>query len=461
MFHVKHWADQDTIAAVSTPPGQGAIGIVRVSGPQAGSLLQKFFDKGAEAASHPRRLTLGWFIDPSDARLDQVLAAFMPGPKTYTGQDMAEIQAHGGPVVLAKILEKIIAAGARLAEPGEFTWRAFMGGKLDLSQAEAVAEIVQAKTGQALKLARRRLAGRLGERVADVTKNLVDVLARVEADIDFPEDDLGLMSLEEISQIVKTAVIDPLDKILAGGLTGHLMQEGAVVVLAGRPNVGKSSLLNTLLDQDRAIVTEIPGTTRDLIEEWLDLDGLPVRLVDGAGWRQADDPIESQGVTRATSRAAQADLVLFLTDGSTPLIEQDREARSFLAEVPVIPVVNKIDLPRHTGFDPTPLFPDADWSAISALTGDGLTALRQRIVATLIQGGPDLSSVAPNLRQQLALSAARQAVAAAHDGILRKISPELAAVDLREALYHLDEITGKTVSDEVLDRIFSTFCIGK
>jgi tRNA modification GTPase len=458
---VKHWADQDTIAALSTPPGQGAIGIVRISGPEAGSLLRKFCDKGAEAVARPRRLTLGWFLDSSQLRVDQVLAAFLPGPKTYTGQDMAEIQAHGGPVVLSKILGEIIAAGARPAEPGEFTWRAFMNGKLDLSQAEAVSEIIQAKTGQALKLARRRLAGRLGEKIAALRSALVDILARVEAEIDFPEDDLSPMSAEEISQSIQTGVLDPLDGLLALGLSGHLVQEGAVVVLAGRPNVGKSSLLNTLLDQDRAIVTEIPGTTRDLIEEWLDLSGLPVRLVDGAGWRRVDDPIESQGVARATARAAQADLVLFLTDGSTPLIEQDFEARALLAPVPVIPVVNKIDLPRGPGFDPTPLFPDADWSAISALTGQGLTALRQRIVSTLIEGGPDFSAVAPNLRQHLALSAARQAVAAARDGIYRNISPELAAVDFREALFHLDEITGGTASDEVLDRIFSTFCIGK
>jgi tRNA modification GTPase len=458
---VKHWADQDTIAAVSTPPGQGAIGIVRISGPRSRDFLDKFFDKGAEAMARPRRLTLGWFVDSNQERVDRVLAAFMPGPKTYTGQDMAEIQAHGGPVVLGRILEEMIKAGARPAEPGEFTWRAFMNRKIDLAQAEAVAEVIQAKTDQALKLARRRLAGDLGELVAAVTKNLVDVLARVEADIDFPDEDLEEISLEELSRTIQAGVLDPLDQLLAGGLNGQLMQDGAVVVLAGRPNVGKSSLLNKMLDQDRAIVTEIPGTTRDLIEEWLNLDGLPVRLVDGAGWRESADVVESQGVARATARAAQADLVLFMTDGSVPLIDQDFQARSLLAQVPVIPVVNKIDLARHPKFDPAPLFAEADWSQVSALTGEGLDRLRQRIFSTLIQGGADFSTLTPNLRQHLALSAAREAVAAARAGFSAKNPPELTAVDLRDASIHLDEITGKAASEEVLDRIFDTFCIGK
>ncbi|MBU1741284.1 MAG: tRNA uridine-5-carboxymethylaminomethyl(34) synthesis GTPase MnmE [Proteobacteria bacterium] len=460
---MKHLPDNDTIAAISTPIGAGGIGIVRISGPNSSEILNKFFNNGARTVANPRKMVLGWVVDNGGLRVDQALVVFMPAPRTYTGQDVAEIQAHGGPMALQKILETVISAGARPAAPGEFTYRAFLNGKIDLSQAEAVAEVIQAKTAQALAAAQSRLAGRLAEQIDLIRQELIAVLAQVEAAVDFPDEDLEILSEHDLARRLEDRAMSPLKNLLAQARTGLLLQDGAVVVLAGKPNVGKSSLLNALLHEDRAIVTEVPGTTRDLIEEWLDLDGLPVRLVDTAGLRPVTDVVEEQGVSRAVARAARADLVLFLIDGSEPLTDEDHQARGFLSEKPILPVINKIDLSRHPALRPDLLFPPENWLAISALTGQGLDSLCQAVRQSLLQGdsGPDSTAILPNLRQQLDLGAALAATEAAASALKNGRPPELAAVDLREAAYHLDEITGQAASDEVLNQIFSTFCIGK
>lgn len=452
----------DTIAAISTPLGEAGIGIVRISGPEAEAIARRVFrPRGPEANWRSRRLYLGHILNPQGEIVDEALLTLMRAPHTYTRQDVVEINCHSGFGVLRGILELVLAQGARLARPGEFTLRAFLSGRLDLTQAEAVLEVIQARTTAGLKVAEAHLQGGLGRRLREVRHELLDLLARVEATLDFPEE-IPELPAEHLA----AALSVPLNELQYLNDTyreGRLLREGLLVVLAGRPNVGKSSLLNALLQTDRAIVTELPGTTRDLIEETLSLGGVPVRLTDTAGLGPARDRAEELGMARTRESLAQADLVLYLVDGSRPLTSEDLLALQQLQDRPGLAVLNKIDLP--------PRLASADLAAVtswpvvplSALTGQGIEDLKKHIVELALGGGVQPSGEMVTLarhRQHLdhCLASLEQVLT-----LLSIAAPpwELAALELQEAIRSLGEITGEEVGEDVLDRIFGEFCLGK
>ena len=450
----------DTIVAPVTPAGEGGVGIVRLSGSQAEALLRRLFrpHRAVERfTSH--RLYYGTAVAAGGEALDEILAVVMRGPHSYTREDVAELHCHGGPLVMRRILDSCIAAGARLARPGEFTLRAFLNGRLDLSQAEGVIDLIRARSEDAGRLALQQVQGRLSRSLLEFRDGLTDLLALVETHIDFPDEDLELPVGSQLHRQAEE-ILARMDALLATFDTGRLLREGIAILLLGRPNVGKSSLLNALLDEDRAIVTSIPGTTRDTIEEKLVIGGLPVRLIDTAGIRATRDPIESEGVRRAREKVLSADLVLLVLDGSGPTEEDDLLALAACGEAPTLLVINKSDLVE------TPLsgtFQALPQVRVSARTGAGVEALRCRIVDHFHQPSAESrEDFLLNDRRHLeALLRSRAALASFIEGSAAGQATELLAIELREALDGLGEITGETTTDQVLDRIFSRFCIGK
>ena len=452
----------DTIAAISTPIGEGGIGIVRMTGPNAVRVLHQLFVPGSEP--HPRRLeprTLhyGHIVDPAAGEVvDEVLAAFMPAPCTYTRQDVVEINGHGGIVALRRILSLCLRQGARQAEAGEFTARAFLNGRLDLAQAEAVLDVVRAKTEVSLQAAVGQLSGRLSERVRAVRDSLVDVLAYLEASIDFAEDEIPARDIgPELDQAQGS-----LARLLADADRGIIYRQGIRAAIVGRPNVGKSSLLNRLLRTSRAIVTDIPGTTRDTLEETLNLQGVPVVLVDTAGISaKTEDPIERLGIERSRAALAQADLALLVVDASQPLTGADRDIAALVRDKPAIVVLNKIDLVE--AWDTRSSILDAPCAPVSALTGEGLEGLEETIVETVFSGQVSAAEapVVTSPRHKEALSRALDHVRAALDGHRTGQTADLVAIDLAAAVTVLGEITGQTASEDLIDAIFSNFCLGK
>jgi len=452
----------DTIAAISTPPGEAGIGIVRLSGPEAEAIARRLCRlRRPRNLWQSHRLYLGHVLDSQGHILDEVLITLMRAPHTYTREDVVEIHCHSGFGVLKAILGEVLAGGARLARPGEFTLRAFLGGRLDLSQAEAVLEVIQARTQASLRVAAAHLAGGLGQRAGELRTSLLHVLAQVEAALDFPEEAAelspGVLS-EELA-----VPCQELENLFHTYNQGRLLREGVTVVLAGRPNVGKSSLLNSLLDADRAIVTDIPGTTRDVIEETLNLGGIPLRLSDTAGLREARDLVEELGVARSQERLAQADLILFLVDGSEPLSLEDAQILEELAERPVLIVVNKSDLPPMLNIEDLRRYSAHPLVAISALTGQGLEDLEQAVVDLVLEGGVQTGGeIVTQARHYELLVRAKEALSRGRDLLQQGETPwELLALEVKEALQALGEITGEEVGDMVLDHIFSQFCIGK
>jgi tRNA modification GTPase len=459
---VSSFSLDDTIAAIATALGEGGIGIVKVSGPEALAIVEELFVPGSangRANQAPRRLTFGHIQNPHSGEVvDEVLVAYMPGPHSYTRQDVVEIQAHGGIVPLRQILKLVLTAGARLAEPGEMTLRAFVNGRLDLAQAEAVLDIVQARTEAALRVATEQLGGRLSNQVRSVRAQLVHLLAYLEASIDFVEDDIP--SQEVIPPLQETA--SALQDMLASADRGLIYRQGIRTAIVGRPNVGKSSLLNALLRGERAIVTPIPGTTRDTLEETINVQGVPLVLVDTAGIRSAtDDEVERAGVARSRSALERADMALLVVDGSRALEEADQDIATLIGHKPGLLVINKCDLPQvELPFD---LLPAAPRLRVSALTGEGITNLEDAIVE-LGFGGAVTSADTPlvsNPRHQASLKRALDHVQAAQGGQMGGLSPDLVAIDVREAVDALGEITGETVGEDLLEAIFSDFCIGK
>jgi tRNA modification GTPase len=460
----------DTIVAISTPLGEAGIGIVRLSGPAAEPIARRLF-----RPHHPRRqwrshrLYLGHILDPQGDIIDEVLLSLMRAPHTYTREDVVEINCHSGYGVLRRILDLALAAGARLARPGEFTLRAYLSGRIDLTQAEAVLEIIRARTETHLQVAAAHLQGGLGRRLHQVRQDLLDFLARVEAALDFPEE------TEELSPISLKAGLDQslgfLQDLADTYEAGRLLREGLLVVIAGRPNVGKSSLLNRLLDMERAIVTEIPGTTRDLVEEAITLGGVVVRFSDTAGLGPARDRVEELGIARARERLQQADLVLYLVDGSAPLTSEDEESLTALAGRRGLAVINKIDLPLS--LSEAELSHCTAWplTKISAKTGQGIETLQEEIAAQALGGGLKVQGEIitqarhhQHLRQCLAyLSQARELLGTykKYEKYEKEPPWELVALELGAAVHELGEITGEEVGEAILDRIFSEFCLGK
>jgi tRNA modification GTPase len=456
-----HTDPADTIAAISTPLGEAGIGIVRLSGPGAERIARRIFRPHRPCPRwRSHRLYLGHVVDATGEIVDEVLLSLMRAPHTYTREDVVEINCHSGYGVLRRILELTLAQGARLARPGEFTLRAFLSGRLDLTQAEAVLEIIQSRTQAGLKVAAAHLQGGLGRQLRQVRESLLDLLAQVEAALDFPEEAVELPP--EILKEKIGALTQLLQTLSATYHEGRLLREGLLVVIAGRPNVGKSSLLNRLLAADRAIVTDIPGTTRDLIEEAITLGGVPVRLSDTAGLGEAQDLVEELGIRRTRERLSQADLVLYLLDGSQPLADEDRLALAELAGRPALVAINKVDLPQALSETDLSAASPLPFRKISALTGQGVEDLKQAIVDLALGGG--LKTVGELITQARHHQHLSRCLGYLHQAgeLLSPASPwELVALELGEAIRELGEITGEEVGDAILDRIFSQFCIGK
>lgn len=455
----------DTIAAISTPLGAGGIGVIRISGPQALTIAQRIFSrKGGSPPFLSHRFYLGEIIRPEDQKaLDEVLLVFMRRPKTYTREDLVEIQCHGGALVLQEILTAVLRSGARLAEPGEFTKRAFLNGRIDLTQAEAVIDLIHSQTRQSLEIANYQRSGKLAAEVRQIKDGLMDILTLLEASVDFPEEEIPEISPPEIRRRLQNT-LDRLDALTNSYLEGKVYREGIAAVIIGKPNVGKSSLLNALLREERAIVTPLPGTTRDVIEEIVNIGGVPVRLMDTAGLRPVQDAIEEEGIKRTHERLAQADLVLWVLDGSAPLSAEDLGILPLVCSKKAILTVNKNDLPQRIHLDDLRLrIPGAPSVAISALYGSGMDRLREAIRHLALNGKADslAEPILSNLRHKLAVEAARGALSQAIQALGQNLSGEFIIVDLREALEALRSILGETAPEDVLDRIFEQFCIGK
>ena len=452
----------DTIVAPATPPGEGGVGIIRLSGPRAAELLGAVFrGRVAAAAMVSHHLYHGRLCRADGTALDDVLAVVMRAPRSYTGEDVAEVHCHGGSLLLRSALDLFLAGGARLARPGEFTQRAFLNGRLDLTQAEGVAALIGARSEQAARAAMAHLDGRLSTCLHQYTDALRELLTLLEAHIDFPDDDLGAFDRAALSRRA-LAIRSEMAELLETFDTGRALREGVSVLILGRPNVGKSSLLNALLGEARAIVTDIPGTTRDTVEEQLVLGGIPLRLVDTAGVRDTTDPIEQEGVRRARVKAEAADLVLLVIDQSQPLTAEDRMAIALAPPQRTVLVRNKSDLPQCCADADLDGFPRQ--VAVSAKAGAGLAAL-QAVLVDFFAGAAGASLeggvVLTERRHREALLAALAAVdrlLAASDS---RQPLECQAMELREALAALGQITGETTPDDVLEQIFSRFCIGK
>ena len=458
--------DSDTIAAIATPAGAGGIGVVKISGPRAISIALPLLHPPKDPnrlQSH--RLYYGSIVHPeADRILDEVLFSVMRAPNTYTREDVVEIQAHGSRCGLGAILELVLKRGARLAEPGEFTKRAFLNGRIDLSQAEAVIDLVNAQTAEGLEIAARQLKGHLLESIEAIRTPLEETRVEVEAAIDFPEDVEDIIRPDVFADTITREVVVPLEALLDHYDEGHVYREGIAATIVGRPNVGKSSLMNRLLQKERAIVTAIPGTTRDFIEETVNIGGVPVRLIDTAGLHDTESDLEAAGIRFTRQQLDEADLVLFMVDCSTPLSNEDVGIYDLVQGRKAILVINKIDLADgHTAREIVGRLGGLSWVAISALYNQGIEDLKATIFeeVTHQHGASDLPSVVPNLRHKLAIERALKAGREAAEGFRSGRPPELVAVDLKDALDALGEITGIVTTEEILDRIFSRFCVGK
>jgi tRNA modification GTPase len=451
----------DTITAISTPIGASGIGIVRLSGKDAIRIAERIFrspkkKKLRQASSHS--ILYGHIINPDNGEIvDEVLVSVMKAPNTYTREDIVEINCHGGPVPLRRTLELILKCGARLAEPGEFTQKAFLNGRIDLAQAEAVLDVINALTVQSQKAALQQLQGKLSRKIESIRERLIELTAFVEAYIDFPEEDIEAPSYKDMKQRAQK-IRHSLEKLINSARYGQILREGLKTAIVGRPNVGKSSLLNALLEHDRAIVTEIPGTTRDVIEDYLNIQGMPVKIMDTAGIRTVEDIAEQEGVRRSLRTMEEADLVLLVLDGSQPLHYTDEELIEKSNPQKTVFVVNKIDLPQKIRLNSI----TGRTVRISAKKGTGLDKLKDMIIDTALGGYADCSTdIVTNTRHVHALERALSSIQSFMTGISRRIPPEFLAVELREALDAIGEILGITTTDDILNKIFSSFCIGK
>jgi tRNA modification GTPase len=458
--------DGDTIAAVATPAGAGGIGVVKISGARAIPITLPLLHPPRELSGVKSHcLYYGSIIDPETEKLlDEVLFAVMRAPHTYTREDVVEIQAHGSRCGLGAILEVVLKRGARLAEPGEFTKRAFLNGRIDLSQAEAVIEVVNAQTEEGLELAARQLGGQVFEAIQAIRGPIETMLVEVEAAIDFPEDVEDIIRPELFAERMTQHVIDSLRALIEHYDEGHVYREGVAATIIGRPNVGKSSLMNRLLEKERAIVTAVPGTTRDFIEETVNINGIPLRLIDTAGLHDTDNPLEAEGVKFTRRRLDEAGLALFMVDCSMPLSDEDSKIYDLVRNRKTVLVINKIDL-GHEGLvsQIVERFGGLPWVKISALFNQGIEKLKAAVFeqVTHASGPADLPSIVPNLRHKVALEKALAAASDAVECFKARRPAELVAVDLKEALDALGEIIGVITTEEILGQIFSRFCIGK
>ncbi len=458
--------EEETIAAISTPFGESGIGIVRISGSSAEPIARKLFKpKKDQSYFIPHHFHYGEIIDiQSGKAVDEVLIVLMKSPKTYTREDIVEIHCHGGYFVLQKVLELVLKEGAQMALPGEFTKRAFLNGRIDLTQAEAVIDLIRAKTQTSLEIANQQLSGWLYREMAELKARLIEHLALIEAHIDFPEEEIEPIALDEMKQDLK-GMIQKIREWISSYEEGKIFREGISCAIIGKTNVGKSSLLNVLLKEERAIVTPIPGTTRDVIEEVLNIYGIPVRLMDTAGLRKPVDSIEQEGVRKAKERVADSDFVLLMLDGSRALDDDDKEIFEEIKGKKKIVAVNKNDLPLEISLeDVKRLLPEDLVISISALKNTGIDDLKQAIYTSLVhrdvRSTPEHLIVA-NIRHKTALTRARDNLSNAMKGLEEGTSLEFIAFEIRSALEALGELVGETATEDILNRIFEQFCIGK
>jgi len=457
----------DTIAAISTPAGEGGIGIIRLSGKDAIKISDNLFKspkgkKLSDTASH--KIIYGFIKDPSaNETVDEALVSVMRSPNTYTREDIVEINCHGGMTPLRNVLELAIKHGARLAEPGEFTKRAFLNGRLDLSEAEAVLDLIRAKTDESRRIALEQLRGKLSEKITGLREELTKICAFIEAWIDFPEEEIELASMKVITESTEKILIE-LESLLKTYDEGRFFREGLAAAIVGRPNVGKSSLLNALLQKDRAIVTEIPGTTRDTIEEYLNINGLPLRIIDTAGIRESHDMAEKEGVKRSISAMEDADLVIAVIDGSSPLKDEDFDMLERVKNKNTIIVINKSDISSEDNTLVSRLSPYAPRILrISAKRGDGLEELKETIFHSSVKNWKEQREgiIVTNLRHKIAIQAAYDSLNEGLNAIKTNKPLEIIAIEFRSSLDRLGEIVGAVTTDDILNRIFSDFCIGK
>lgn len=457
----------DTIAAIATPPGEGGIAIVRVSGPDAIRMVDRIYRPvpgGRTLAARPGySLGLGWIVDANGDKVDEVLVSLMRAPKSYTAEDVVEINCHGGQLPARRCLEETLKQGARLAEPGEFTRRAFLNGRLDITQAEAVLDVIRAKTAKGMQIALRQLEGGLGQRLRQLEERLVRVNAMVEASIDFPEE-VGDIDVTEATGELEL-VAREVARILRASQRGRIYRQGIKVVIAGKPNVGKSSLLNAVLREKKAIVTDIPGTTRDVVEDYINIRGIPIRLMDTAGMRDTEDLVEKIGVEKSKEALAEADLVIIVLDVTSGITAEDREIAAMCEGKKTIVLVNKEDLEaRHVSpGELAELFPDTPIIHGSVKEEIGLEELEDTVEAMIVGEGirVDDMEIMVNLRHEQALRRVYQHVQAARKGLQEGVTLDCLAVDVWGALEALGEVSGKTLREDVIDRIFHDFCIGK
>jgi tRNA modification GTPase len=456
---------EDTIAAISTPLGVGGIGIVRMSGPGAQRIAHQVFrPKRGEGPLLSHRLYLGDVIHPEDGRvLDEAFLVAMQKPKTYTREDVVEIQCHSGALVLQAVLAAVLRCGARLAEPGEFTKRAFLNGRIDLTQAEAVMDLIQSKTQKSLELANSQRSGRLAAAIRRLREETLNLLAHLEASIDFPDEEIPEFSSRELGEEIER-LREELDRLVKTYEEGKIYREGLATAIVGKPNVGKSSLLNALLQEERAIVTPIPGTTRDVLEGGIAIKGIPLRLLDTAGLRRAQDVIEEEGVRRTQTCLANADLAIWVVDGSQPLDVEDLDILPLVRSRKAVLAVNKRDLPLRMALDELrEKIPEAPVVWISALIGTGIDELKEAIWTAVLGGrrNPSGEIILANLRHKQGLESAREALSEALRSQEGGLSAEFIVFDIRQALEALGDVLGESASEEVLERIFNQFCIGK
>ena len=474
--------DNSTIAAIATPGGRGGIGIIKISGSEAVVIATAIFSPAEQrstanpenppssqaapdAAIDSHRLYYGHIIDPDTGRIvDEVLLSVMKAPRSYTREDVVEINAHGGQAALKAILELVCRHGARIAEPGEFTQRAFLSGRIDLTQAEAVIDIINARTDKSLQVATAQVEGKLRRSVEEIREFLIELLARAEAAIDFPDDVEEIAAPEQTAAEVTARVVQPLRTFIRHHVEGRVLREGLRVAVAGRPNVGKSSLLNILVQKERAIVTDLPGTTRDMIEENLNINGYPVILSDTAGLHDTDDPIETLGIEKTIENINGADLVLFMVEANCPVTVEDFSVFEQIRSKSMIIVINKIDLINATEIFKLP----AAWEGIecvrtSALYDRGVDHLKDQIIELAFGQEPlDLAAViVPNMRQKSLLEDSLGAAEAICRELINKTPMELVAIHFQEAIEALGQILGTNVKVDLLEQIFSRFCIGK
>lgn len=449
---------EDTIAAIATAYGEGGIGIIRISGEDSRDILRKIFTGKIES----RRLSYGKIVDENE-HIDEVLAVYMKGPKTYTGEDVVEINCHGSMVALRKTLALVLSKGARMAEPGEFTKRAFLNGRLDLSQAEAVIDVIKAKSDRSFDVAISQLEGSLSKRIEKIRHALLDLLVEVTVNIDYPDEDIEIMTYDKARDCLCN-IRNMIGELLATSGSGRMIREGIRIAIVGKPNVGKSSLMNCLLRESRAIVTEIPGTTRDTIEEAVSIRNLPVYLIDTAGIRDTDDTVEKIGIEKTKEAFNNADYIILVVDGSRPLTSEDEEIISYVRGRRALVLLNKRDLGAEVTVDViSEKLPDCDIIETALSKGEGLTEIEDNI-ESLVYGGQISQGESLMVNNVRHIDLLKHADSAAGDALslLEIMEPlDIVEIDIRNAYDFLGEIVGDTVSDEIINEVFARFCLGK